>query len=271
MSGSRSFFVSDVEVVARGLPEAIAEGLSACFGSCRRAPLPARTRVVFEVERRGDGFRVMRDGEFVAGAPGESTLLPALERALYDAFPAWHPPPRAILHAAGVSLGERVLVFAGSSGAGKTAFARAFLELGAGYLGDETIFTDGERLWGFPRALQFDVLPEGAPPPPWLGEVDLRSYRFESDAGISVRPLLPPPEEAIRPGPHPASSARVILLERGERDTVEPASAIDALRVLTTEAFGRVETNLGPLLRAPLRVRWNDPRAAAERLLRHLP
>src|SRR5690606_34616353 len=109
------------------------------------------------------------------------------------------------------------------------------------------------------------------PPPPWLGEVDLRSYRFESDAGISVRPLLPPPEEAIRPGPHPASSARVILLERGERDTVEPASAIDALRVLTTEAFGRVETDLGPLLRAPLRVRWNDPRAAAERLLRHLP
>src|SRR5512139_856086 len=131
----------------------------------------ART-VRLAIEEQDDGLRIYSGGEHAGGSARREDLAFAIERFLYAAMPAWHAPPRVILHAAGVVLGETMLVLAGRSGAGKSSLARALTERGARYATDELVVTDGERIWGIPRAIQFDAVPIDAPLPPWLGEVD---------------------------------------------------------------------------------------------------
>jgi len=64
------------------------------------------------------------------------------------------------LHAAGLALGERALLFAGSSGAGKSTLTLAMLRMGLGFLGDDTVFLRGSKIFAFPD--EIDVTEETA-------------------------------------------------------------------------------------------------------------
>lgn len=259
------FHISDVELEIVGVPREIMPGLLACWGACDVGPLPISRHVRLDIEERDDGYWVLERGEHAGGADTRANLLPKLERCIYRGIRDWHTPPRVILHAAGIAFGEVVLVLAGASGGGKSSLARALVAQGGLYLSDELVICDGPRVWGIPRAIQFDLLPLDAPRPWWLGDVDLESYPIVDDQGRDATlPVVRLPRDRVRPGPFPAQRARVVTIEHGARDALRGSSAGEALAVLHAGAFSRLDTDLGPLVgNRSMHLEWQSPDAAA--------
>lgn len=90
-------------------------------------------------------------------------MPPALEIHLYSQLMAQLYPQALSLHAAAVSHAERVALFAGVSGAGKSSLCTAALLAGAGYCSDEFALLGEDRLLApFPRPLQWEHLQHSA-------------------------------------------------------------------------------------------------------------
>ena len=162
-----SLFISEVEARVRcALPDVMA-ALSELWAGCRVPIVPATVVARIDVApAAGDrSCAIMLDGELVAVAEQPPDVLPLLEAAIYRSLYAQRAP-RVLLHAACLVLPgcDEPLVLVGPSGAGKSSLALAALERGYRYFTDELTVTDGERLWGVPRAVQFEPITRVRPP-----------------------------------------------------------------------------------------------------------
>ncbi len=269
MSEPLVLYFSDVRAEIVGAPLDVVRALRAGWGACETPILRVAREVRFTIESDGEGLRVYLDGEHAGGSRTRADLVFGLESSIYWALPQWHAPPRVILHAAGVAFGETMLVLAGRSGAGKSSLARTLLARGGAYSSDELVITDGERVWGIPRSIQFDPLPIDEPLPSWLGDVDLDAYpHFETHGRLSRMPLVAP--RSVQRTPLEAERAQLVLLERADGDALTDASAADALAELHAGSFSPLRTDLGRLVRAPMRLRWDNPQSGADLLLERL-
>jgi len=261
-------FVSHVRVVIRcALPEVL-RGMRAVWGQCDRPLIATTDEAVFTVSSDADRFAVEGPGGIRGGVEARD-VLPVLESALYAAMQTWHHGLLA-LHAAGVVAGETTWLLLGRSGAGKSSLARAAVQRGLSYFSDEIVLCDGRALWGVPRAVQFAPLADGAAPPPWLGSVDVASYRLRvSQDREGCMPLWLPPRVQLAAAPRPVAGARVIALERAERNELTPLSALELLAAIHEGAYRPPAFDLGCLLHGAGsgRLRWSDPAGALAALL----
>lgn len=257
-----AFRVSHVTIgVSCDHAEALA-ALRGIWGAAEVAPNQVDVRGVLSASR---GLVELGSARRLVSRPED--LLPVFEGLFYEALPGWHPPPLVLLHAAAVVVGERTWVLPAVSGGGKSSMALALVELGARYLTDELTVFDGTRVWGLPRAIQFDPTPVERALPERLLAADRTTYLFRDRGGQSALPFVrvspaQMPSEASR-----AASVRVALLVPSDDDGVDDVAPTEALTSLLESRRSPVEVDLGPLLHAPVRVRWRDPRAAARLLV----
>ena len=173
---------------------------------------------------------------------------------------------RTPLHAAGVMIGDRLVVLAGRSGSGKSTLAYAAVQSGLLILSDDTLYVQLEprlRVWGWPRPIH--LLPEDAP-------ADARDTRLRAGRLKAIVPL--PGSDT---GARFAEEASLVLLERGDRLAITPvdeASAVAGLSKLEA-GFDLLAAESATAVRALARGgAWRltldrDPGAAIELLHRH--
>ena len=109
-----------------------------------------------------DSPRIFVDGDLVWSGGAAEELVAGFELLLYRIALARHKGRSAVFHAAGLVSDGATFVFSGPSGAGKSSLALAAVRRGWKYFSDEFVVTDGERLWGWPRAIRFDPPEPGA-------------------------------------------------------------------------------------------------------------
>lgn len=234
---------------------------------------PIRHHAEYQVRPEGGRFRLRVDGGHVRYAEIVEDVAPLLEGALYtDLLRTQLEDGFTVLHASSCVWQGRPLVFAGVSGAGKSALVRGCVELGCTYLGDEHIITDGERIWGLPRAIHMDVHREGAPSLPWHQGADLSSYRCRNAAGDWFRlPMVPLAAEQVALSAADARKAVLVAASRSDSDTLAPMNAAQRLRTLEGAHFvaGR---GLRSLAVAPTAytLTWCHPGRALHQLLSQL-
>lgn len=274
-----SLFISEVEARVRcPLPDAMA-ALVELWAGCRVPIVPAARVAQIEVATvPGEpGCSILLDGELIAVAEQPPDVVPLVEAALYRALYA-RRGPRVLLHAACVVLpgSEEALVLVGPSGAGKSSLALAALERGYRYFSDELTVTDGERLWGVPRAVQFEPVRASQALPPRLAASDLGLYALRlGGAGdqleaLGAVPVRVPSAHELMLAPLSARMARVVRIDRGEATACEPLDALDALAELHEASFGAPSISLGALVgrgRA-FHLVWRDPAEGLARLER---
>jgi hypothetical protein len=170
-------------------------------------------RATIEVDPRSEGW------EWVATRPLLTlSLLELLKRhSLFG------------IHAAGAACDGRAVLFAGTSGSGKSTVALALLLAGWSFLGDDVAFlrsTDGEiELLAFPD--EIDASPATIRLFPELGAPE----QWPSLAGYAKRQLLP---DRVRPGAISASAVPALLVlpridGRQEQHRFERAEPEDVL------------------------------------------
>lgn len=257
-------------------------------GPCRpafeslRAVWHATTAVRYVREEHEKTYSVgSREGGFTLDGfstdqhvvPAEA-VAPLIEGALYYDFIDRQCEQRlSVLHAAGgVTQRGDTLVFLGASGAGKSALARACVDAGLAYLGDEHLITDGRALWGLPRAIQLDPWPEDCPRLPWHDGADTTSYRFVARSGRAFRlPLVRVPAERVQPAPVPVASTVLVALQRGQHDAVKALAVPDRLTLLESSHFVRNRgLNALALAKRAYQLTWRDPHKALSLLLHML-
>ena len=115
--------------------------------------------VVFTFEKLNDTFTLSADGKTLWQSEDSRDFPPAFEIHLYRLAVAQMAPRLLSLHASAVSVDDRVCIFAGVSGAGKSSICTAALLKGAGYLTDEFTLLDSDGMvHPFPRPLQWDTI-----------------------------------------------------------------------------------------------------------------
>lgn len=267
MAAALTLFISDVQVeIATDLAD-VRDALAVVWNACAQPLLPPVRTARFEA--RADAGRYLVRGEGTERSVElREDVLPVVEGALYAALPGWHEG-RALLHAACVQRGAIALVLAGRSGAGKSSLALEALRRGFDYFSDELTVTDGARLWGVPRAVQFEPTDGARALPPWLRDVSLEPYRLRLHGGALGRlPLHVPPPARIAREPVAARSARIVAIERGATTDLRPLEPLPALSLLHEAAFRAPPVDLGALIgrgRAAL-LRWHEPGPALDAL-----
>lgn len=209
-----------VELEFHDVPSA-ARILRTVWQAASMPAVPARIESRYVVEHRDGGYAIVDRRGGIRIVPQVDDVAPALEQIVYaDVLYAHEVAGLTLLHAAAFADGERSFIVLGDSGAGKSALARAAVETGLAYLADEHVVTDGERLFGLPRAIQLDPVACDAPPLPWHEGTDRETYRFrdERDAAV-VLPLFPVAPERVA---SPCRLERTVLVaaRHGETDAV---------------------------------------------------
>ncbi|MFO0695328.1 MAG: hypothetical protein U0230_17325 [Polyangiales bacterium] len=226
-----------------------------------------------EVRREVGGYVLRVDGSEREEIVADASLLPTLELVLYDAFVAHLSHRTTILHAGGVVLDGRLLVFVGESGGGKSSHVLEALRAGATYLTDELLLTDGRSVWGIPRAIQFDLVPAGSPLIARLSDLDVTSYRCVDVEGRDVAlPIFHVPEGRIERSRLPLRDAFVFLVRPGADESLVPVPPALALaRVLAVANHVPVH-DVGALVGEgrTFELRWSDPRSSLARVRAHL-
>ena len=129
---------------------------------------------------------------------------------------------RIPVHASAVMFGERAIVLAGRSGAGKSSLALAADRAGYAVLSDDTIFVQIEpsfALWALPQAIH--VFEKDA-----AGHVQ-NGMRYRSGRWKHVLPIAAPR--------YRADQATLCVLARGGDVSLAPMTAADAVEALTRE------------------------------------
>ena len=271
MAVALTLFISDVQVeIATDLDD-VRDALSTVWSACARPLLPPARTARFEARAEAGGYLVRGEGAERLVDLRED-VLPVVEGALYAALPAWHEG-RALLHAACVRRGASALVLAGRSGAGKSSLALEALRRGFDYFSDELTVSDGARLWGVPRAVQFEPTDGTRPLPAWLHDVTLEPYRLRLHSGALGRlPLHVPLPGRFAREPVAARFARVVAIERAATTDLRPLDPLSALSLLHEAAFRPPQVDLGALTGAGRAafLRWHEPGAAIDALERWL-
>jgi hypothetical protein len=252
------FHLSHVQVELR-CSERIATTARALWAGCRRL-VDATVEDVYEI---GDDLRIERNGEVMYGADHELDVVPHLQELLYARMHETRPPGVLFLHGAAVARRGRPVLLLGPSGSGKSTLALAAVRAGFDYLTDEVIGTDGARVWGVPRAIQFDATAAGERPPAWLGSLDASSYRLRSKRGAEATvPLWRPPANAVSEVCKSPASV-VAIAHSGDGDGVTTCEAVDAVRAVHEAAHAVPSFDVGSLVGGvSLALRWRDPAAA---------
>jgi len=272
MSGaSLQFHLSEHHITLRTRSPAALRGLEAVWQSCERALVDPRSSHLVEARETGERSLICVDGEVVDVAENAADVLPVLDRALYVQLGIWSDPDRALLHAASLVGRDAAILITGPSGSGKSSLAWAGIEHGYLYAGDEVCVSDGERLWGVPRAVLYDPTLEGRSLPAWIRGADTERYRFMHAQGEPCfLPLRQPAPSQLAQHPWPLSQTHVVLAQRGDTCALECCEPLEALALLYRERWGGRTVPLAPLVHRSRcwRLRWDDPGRAWELLRR---
>jgi hypothetical protein len=254
-----------VELSCSGRTAALARTL---WGACRKLVEPTLEEA-YEVREVAGVFEILARGELLWTTHESCDVVPYLEQVCYSRMHETTPEHALFLHGAMVVNAGRPLLLLGPSGSGKSTLSLCAVRTGLTYATDEFIATDGESVWGVPRAIQFDVVSEGSGLPPWLAGVDENEYRLRRHSGSpGVVPLWSPPRQRLAPV-CAVARATVVAIERAEIDHVETCAPIESMRVLHEAAYARPRLDLGAFVSAKrgVRLSWADPRAALGLLL----
>lgn len=260
--------VLDVRLELHDAPVA-AHVLRTIWAAAASPMVPSRAESRYEVRRVPEGYelRNLRGGSCIVRNPDD--LAPTIEQTIYADVVFEHENlGLTLLHAAAFADGERTFLVLGESGAGKSALARAAVEAGLSYLGDEHVATDGELVFGLPRAIHLDVVPADAAPLPWHEGADCETYRFPDAHGRRmVVPFVPVDASRVSP-PRRLERAELVRARRGDDDRVGPLELHDALALI--ERCTLVASVPGSIGLARLARRhdlvWHDPGRALVKL-----
>ena len=204
--------------------------------------------------------RIIVDGEVVWAGGVVEDLVAGFEDRLYRAALAQHEGRFGVFHAAALVSDGATVVFSGPSGAGKSSLALAAVRRGWKYFSDEFVVTDGQRVWGWPRAIRFDPTEPGAPCPDYLVDLDT-----DQDAVESSQDLAPPyyavNGNAVQHAACSAREVRFVSVERGTDTTLSPVPASVGLKYWTEAAFFEPTMSLGALVGEgrTWRASWRHP------------
>ena len=171
----------------------------------------------------GASPRIVVDREVVWIDGVAEDLLAGFEQWLYRLAIAKHKGRFSVFHAAAVVRDGATVVLAGASGAGKSSLALAAVRRGWKYFTDEFVVTDGERVWGWPRAIRFDPPTPGIPLPEHLRdlETDVDGRMSPTDA---APPYYPVATAMLPDGASSAESVHLLRVAHGSRSTLSKVS-----------------------------------------------
>jgi len=204
--------------------------------------------------------RILVDGEVVWEGGIVEDLVAGFEHWLYRVALAKHRGQFGVFHGAALVSDVATVVFSGPSGAGKSSLALAAVRRGWRYFSDEFVVTDGQRVWGWPRAIRFDPTEPGTPCPDYLVGLDT-----DQDAVESQEDLAPPyyavSGDALQRVACPAREVRFVSVERGTDTTLSQVSTSVGLKYWTEAAFFEPPMSLGALVGVgrTWRASWRHP------------
>ena len=204
--------------------------------------------------------RIVVDGE-ILWADGEvEDLVAGFEQWLYRLALARHKREFAVFHAAALVSNRATFVFSGPSGAGKSSLALAAVRRGWKYFSDEFVVTDGQRLWGWPRAIRFDPPEPGARRPEYLAGLD-----DDEDAVEPGQDAAPPyyavHSRALQRVACSVDDVRFVSIERGTRTALAPILPTAGLKHWIEASFFEPRISLGALVGRDRtwRASWRHP------------
>lgn len=215
----------------------------------------------FDIEVIADKSpRIVVDGEVVWSDGEIEDLVSGFEQWLYLAALGRHRRRFPVFHAAAVVSNDATIVFSGPSGAGKSSLALTAVRRGWKYFSDEFVVTDGQRVWGWPRAIRFDPPEPGARLPNYLVdlECDDDAAAVEPDAGP---PYYAVPGDALQRAACAANQVRFVRVERGMQTTLERVSTGVGLKHWLEASFFEPTVSLGALVGTDRtwRASWRNP------------
>ena len=252
------FFVSQVEVTFTCQHEPTFTGVNALWGCASKPQIDTETEVTLHITD-GPPFQMLCDGEVVATFDSEDELLPQFEAELYELIQTWHAA-YTVLHAALVQTGGKAVLVTGPSNAGKSTLSLQAVRSGWQYHSDELVLTDGMRLWGVARAIQFDRLPKGEKLEPYYSICDSKACCWiDPEFGPVYQPVYPVPTEPQSTQLPDVTNLLVAVVSTEAPFRVDPMSSIDALKALHEACFGTPQHDLGALAGDAYRLEWDDP------------
>ena len=238
------FHVSHVRVEVICPHDQVLKGIRAIWGNAESPQLPV-TRVARVSLSEPAPFTMMCDGEELAELD-EARLLPQFERRLYQLIRGWHQE-YTVLHGALLQRDDDLLMVTGSSDTGKSSLALHAVRQGWQYRTDEITVTDGVRLWGVSRAIQFNPTPVGSSLPDFLRDADTDSYQWlDHDGSELFQPVYSYRWQGSN-CPLECQAASVVFLERSARFSCSKLPAVDALARLYAATFIGPHHDLGVL------------------------
>jgi hypothetical protein len=214
-----------------------------------------------DIEVIADGSpRIVVDGEVVWAGGVVEDLVAGFEQWLYRAALAQHQGRFGVFHAAALVSDGATVVFSGPSGAGKSSLALAAVRRGWKYFSDEFVVTDGQRVWGWPRAIRFDPTEPGSPCPDYLRDLDTDDDAVESQQDVAP-PYYAVAGDALQRAACSAREVRFVSVERGTHTTLSHVSTSVGLKYWTEAAFFEPTMSLGSLvgLGRTWRASWRHP------------
>ncbi len=218
-----------------------------CHWSAATTPI-VETESACEIEVIADDSpRIKVDGEVVWSDEQRDYLAAGFEQWLYRLGFARHKARFVVFHAAALVTEGATFVFSGPSGAGKSSLALAAVRRGWRYFSDEFVVTDGQRLWGWPRAIRFDAPEPGGLRPSYLQGLDCDEDAVHSTERAAP-PYYPVAPEVLQRSPRPAGEVRLVSIERGAQTALTEVSATIALQRWTEASFFEPSVSLGALV-----------------------
>lgn len=219
------------------------------------------TEAAFDIEVIADESpRIIVEGEEVWSGGVVEDLVAGFEQWLYRAALGRHKGRFSVFHAAALVSNGTTVVFSGPSGAGKSSLALAAVRRGWKYFSDEFVVTDGERVWGWPRAIRFDPPRPGADRPDYLAGLERDDDAVES-LGDAAPPYYAVHGQALQRAACAAREVRFMHVERGARTNLTPVSTAVGLKHWTEASFFEPTISLGALVGTDRtwRASWRHP------------
>lgn len=204
--------------------------------------------------------RIIVDGEEVWSGGLAEDLVAGFEQWLYRGALGRHKRRFSVFHAAALVSDSGTFVFSGPSGAGKSSLALAAVRRGWRYFSDEFVVTDGQRIWGWPRAIRFDPPRPGLRRPQYLVGLECDDDQWSSEPDRRA-PYYTVEGDALQRATCPAKDVHFVHVERGAQTTLSPVSPALGLKYWTEAAFFEPSMSLGALVGAQRtwRASWRDP------------
>lgn len=262
MTRTLTLHLPDRELRINGLPERAMTALTAVWGACMGPEHTTGEGVEWHVMHTNAGYDLVRPGLQPDHIDAEDRVAPLVEATMYRSIASWHAH-ETLLHAATIVRRQHPVLLLGDSGTGKSSLALEAVRAGWQYVTDELTLTDGTIVRGFTRTIQFDPVPVETALPERLDGLDVSSYRVTRDDGVEqMQPLFPWEKLDVAKEPIPVMNAIVIVLAgTGERTSLEPIAAVEALAALHAQIRGTRTGPFGRLLGTGrvFRLRWREP------------